>query len=76
MASHWSLSDSRSPYVSKKTLLSILVALNNTVVWMVSTRSPIFKSSCPFTNPVVPVPRAPNAIGITVTFVFHNFSVL
>ena len=33
---HWSLSDSKSPQVSR-TLLSILAGLNNAVVWTVST---------------------------------------
>ena len=32
---HWSLSDSKSPQVSR-TLLCILAVLNNVVVWMVS----------------------------------------
>ena len=35
-----SLSDSKSPRVSR-TLLSILAILNNAVVWMVSTRPPV-----------------------------------
>ena len=37
MVFHWSLSDSKSPQVSR-TLLSILAVLNNAVVWMASTR--------------------------------------
>ena len=45
-----SLSDSKSPQFSR-TLLSILVVLNNAVVWMVSTRPPNSKSSSPFSNP-------------------------
>ena len=52
MVFHWSLSDSKSPQVSR-TLLSILAVLNNVVVWMVSTRSPTSKSSRPFNNPLV-----------------------
>ena len=51
MVFHWSLSDSKSPQVSR-TLLSILAVLNNAVVWMVSTRPPTSKSSSPF-YPVV-----------------------
>ena len=47
MVFHWSLSDSKSPQVSR-TLLSILAVLNNAVVWMVSTRPPTSKSSSPF----------------------------
>ena len=39
MVFHWSLSDSKSPQVSR-TLLSILAVLNNAVVWIVSTRPP------------------------------------
>ena len=40
MVSHKSLSDNKSPQVSK-TLLSILPDLNNAVVWMVSARPPV-----------------------------------
>ena len=58
MVFHWSLSDSKSPQVSR-TLLSILAVLNNAVVWMVSTRLPTSKSSSPFSNPLVTVPNAP-----------------
>ena len=72
MIFHWSLSDSKSPQVSR-TLLSILAVLNNTVVWMVSTRLPTSKSSSPFNNPLITVPKAPIMIGIIVTFMFHNF---
>ena len=72
MVLHWSLSDSKSPQVSK-TLLSILAVLNNAVVWMVSTRPPTSKSSRPFSNPLVTVPNAPITIGIIVTCMFHIF---
>ena len=72
MVFHWSLSDSKSPQVSR-TLLSILAVLNNTVVWMVSTRPPTSKSSSSFNNPLVIVPKAPITIGINVTFMFHIF---
>ena len=65
MVFHWSLSDSKSPQVSR-TLLSILAVLNNAVVWMVSTRPPISKSSSPFSNPLVTVPNTP----ITCSTVF------
>ncbi len=41
---HWRLSDSKSPQVSRN-LLSILVDLNNALVWKVSARTPISKSS-------------------------------
>ena len=72
MVFHWSLSDSKSPQVSR-ILLSILAVLYNAVVWMVSTRQPTSKSSCPFSNPLVTVPNAPITIGIIVTCMFHSF---
>ena len=56
-----------------KSLLGILVDLNNAVVWMVSTSLVISKSSSLFTNPSVTVPRVPITIGIIVTFMFHSF---
>ena len=68
----WSLSDSKSPQVSR-TLLSILAVLNNVVVWMISTRPPTSKSSSPLSNPLVSVPNAPITIGIFVTCMFHSF---
>ena len=68
----WSLSDSKSPQVSR-TLLSILAVLNNVVVWMVSTRPPTSKSSSLFSNPLVTVPKAPITISIIVTCMFHSF---
>ena len=49
---HLRLCDSKSPQVSR-TLLHILAHLNNAVVWMVSTRPLISRSSSPFTNPLV-----------------------
>ena len=72
MVFHWRLSDSKSPQVSR-TLLSILAVFNNAVVWMVSTRPPTSKSSRPFNNPLVTVPKAPITISITVTFMFRSF---
>ena len=59
---HWSLSDSKSPQVSRS-LLSILSVFNNAVLWMVSTRPPTCKSYRPFNNPLVTVPKAPITIG-------------
>ena len=67
MVFHWSLSDSKSPQVSR-TLLSILAVFNNAVVWMVSTRPPTSISSRSFNNPLVTVP-----IGMILTFMFHSF---
>ena len=67
-----SLSDSKSPQVSR-TLLGIQVVLSNTVIWIVSTRPPTSKSSRLFNNPLVTVPKTPNTIGTIVTFMFHSF---
>ena len=72
MVFHWSLSDSKSPQVSR-TLLSILAGINNAVVWMVPTRLPTSKSSSPFNTHLLTVPKAPITIGIIVTFLFHSF---
>ena len=72
MVSNWSLSDSKSPQVSR-TLLSVLADLNNAATWMVSTRPLISKSSSPCTNPLVIIPRAPITIGIIITLMFHSF---
>ena len=72
MGFHWRLSDSKSPQVSR-ILLSILAVFNNDVFWVVSTRSPTSKSSSPFNNPLVTVPKAPIPMGIIVTFMFQSF---
>ena len=72
MVFHWSLSDNKSPQVSR-TRLRILAVLSNTVVWIVSTRPPTSKSSRPFNNSLVIVPNAPITIGTIVTFMFHSF---
>ena len=55
------------------TLLSILSVLNNAVVWMVSSRPPISKSSSLFSNPLVTVRNTPIKISIIVTCMFHSF---
>ena len=68
MVSHWSLSDIKSPQVSR-TLLGIL---NNAVVWMVSTRPIISKSFSPCTNPLVTVLRANSTIRQVLFFLFNN----
>ena len=72
MVFHWSLSDNKSPQAFR-TLLGILVDLNNAVVWMVSTRPIISKFSSPCTNLLVIVPQALIIIGITLTFMFYSF---
>ena len=72
MVFHWSLSDSKSPQVSR-TRLRILAVLSNAVVWIVSTRPPTSKFSRPFNNPLVTVPNEPITIGTIVTFMFHSF---
>ena len=72
MVFHWSLSDSKSPQVSR-IRLRILAVLSNAVVWIVSTRPPTSKSSRPFNYPLVIVPNAPITIGTIVTFMFHSF---
>ena len=54
MVFHWSLSDNKSPQVSR-TLLNILAIFNNVVVWFVSPDPLIYKSSSPFINPSVTV---------------------
>ena len=69
---HWSLRDSKSPQVSR-TCFRILAVLSNAVVWIVSVRPPISKSSRPFNNPLVIVPNAPITIGTIITFMFHSF---
>ena len=72
MVRRWSLSDSKSPQITR-TLLSILANLCNVVVLMVSTRPPTSKFSSPFSNLLVTVPKAPLTIGINVTFIFPIF---
>ena len=72
MVFHWSLSDSKSPQVSR-TRLRILAVLSNTVIWIVSTRPPTSKSSRPFNNPLVIVPKEPITISTIVTFMFRSF---
>ena len=57
--------------VSRK-LLSILADLSHAVDCIVSTLPLIFKSSCPFTNPLVTVSRDIITVGITVTFMLNS----
>ena len=72
MVFHRSLSENKSPQVSR-TLLSILANQNNPVVWVVSARPLISKSSSLFINPLVTVQWVPITIGINVTFTIHSF---
>ena len=74
MVFHWSLSDSKCPQVSR-TLLSILAVLSSAVDWMVCTHLPTSKSSSPFNNPLVTVPKAPITIHTIVTLMFHKVSI-
>ena len=71
MVFHWSLSDHKSPQVSR-TRLRILAILRNAIIWIVSTRPSTSKSSRPFNNPLVIVPKALITIGKIVTFMFHS----
>ena len=61
MGFHWSLSDSKSPQVSR-------TRLSNAAIWIVPTRPQTSKSSRPFNNPLVIVSKAPITIGTIVTF--------
>ena len=72
MVFHWSLSDSKSPHDSR-IRLSILTVPSNAAIWIVSTRPPTSKSSRPFNNPLVIVPKALITIGTIITFMFHSF---
>ena len=72
MVSHWSLSHSKSPQISRS-LLSISPDLSNALIWMVPTYPLISKSFCSFTNPLGNIPSAPATIGITIIFMFHSF---
>ena len=74
MVCNWSLGNSKSPQVTR-TFLSILTNPNNAVIWMFSTRLFLSKSSSPYINPLVNVPRAPITIDIIVTYMFYIFSV-
>ena len=72
MVFHFSLSDRKSPQVSR-TRLRILAVLSNGAVWIVSTRPSTSSSSRPFHYHLVMVPNAPITIGTIVTFMFHSF---
>ena len=74
MAFYWSLTDNKSPQVSR-TLLSILVKLNNAVVLTVPTCLIISKCSISCINPLVTVLRASITTDIIVTKIFHSFTI-
>ena len=69
---HWSLSDSKSSQVFR-TRIRVLVVLSNAVIWIVFICPPTSKSSRPFNNPLVILPKAPITIGTIVTFMFYSF---
>ena len=71
MVFYWSLSDSKSPQVSR-IFLTILADLSNAVFWTVSTSPAIFNSSTPATNHLVTVPKAPITIGIIIAFMLYS----
>ena len=75
MVFHLSLRDSKTPQVSR-TLLLILVDLNNTIIWIVSIRLLIPKSPSLFSKSSGDVSSAPVTIGMTVTFMFHGINSL
>ena len=66
------MSFSKSPQASRN-YISILVDHNNVVVWIVSARPLISKSSSTFNNPSVTASIAPVTIGINVTFIFYTY---
>ena len=72
MVFHWSLSRRKSPQVSR-TRLRILAILSNAVIWIVSTRPPTSKSSRPFSNSFVNVPKDTITIDTIVILMFHSF---
>ena len=73
MVFHWSLEWQQVSSSLQDSSL-FMADLSNVVVWSVSTRPFIFKSTSPFINPLVTVPRAV-IIGKNVIFMFHSFSV-
>ena len=72
MVFHCELGENKSPQVSR-TLLSKMAGLNNSVVWIVSTRPFISKSFSFIINTLVTVPRALIIFGTTVTLMFRSF---
>ena len=75
MVFHRSLSDSKSPQVSR-TRLRILANLSNDVVWMAFTRPLISKSSSLRTNHLVTVQSAPIIILLLDNFTYCSLDSL
>ena len=69
---HWTLSDSKSPQVSRN-LLNILSDRNRAVVRMVSILQLISSFTSLSFRPSETIPRTPTTIGITVTIIFLSF---
>ena len=67
-----SLSDSMSPQVLR-TLMSILVNLNNSAVCMIFILLLIYNFSSLFYKPLRTDKSPPATIGITITIIFHSF---
>ena len=72
MILHWSLSDNKSPQVSR-IFFSILAILNNTVVWMVSIRPLISKTPKPLSKPLKTVLCVPLATSWYLSLFFFEF---
>ena len=74
MVFYWKLSDNKLFFFQVSwTLLTDLADLKNAVVWMISVRPLISKSSRLCSNPLVTVPSVLITIRVTVTFMFHSF---
>ena len=72
MVFHKSLSDSKSPQISR-TLLSILADLNNAVIWIVLILPQISNSAILFSKSLRANSSAPTKTDITVIFLFLSF---
>ena len=75
MVFHWSLSDSKSPQISR-TFLSILADPCNAVVLMILACPLMSNSSSLFTKPLGTVPSPTIRIDMIITFIFYGFLVL
>ena len=68
---HLSLSDNKSPHISR-TFLRILTDFNSAVVWMVSTIPLVSISLSFFIKLMRTTPSASITIGITVSLIYHS----